>query len=561
MKEDVLAISRFLDQENLERMKNDFEFLIDMFQGKDYTGEFDLALRDNYFNIYYKGNSLAKVEFCKDDKYRITINNKFFDNTQAKNDNRFNDIKKIEKKDYYEIELGKKFLHPFFQKKYINEFTSNISKTNYSEELTREQAIITDNLNREDIIFIDRQVMGGGFPGRLDLFALQQIEKNKYSFLVVEVKLGNNPELNNDVAKQIKQYISYIDKNFNDFKACYEKQYKQKKEIGLIKTPKYQEIEIIRPVKGLILSVGYSGIARKKIDQLRRNHPNLEIQIIDCHIDLDKKLSEKVKQAMKDLNYKFMSIDDFYRSIEKGEIIKRPRFVDDMKFYAEHPNHPNASENRFKRIGAADEIRSYSKTIKDQLPQEILDSLHISLFDCCAAVRHSVAQTLFYGGNESSVPFLQNLIDTEKESKVVKKAAEISLLKLKSPYPLPPDKSKIVIFISNNIDLALKLNALCQIHGIKIIFPEIDSPDIFAISSLAVIVDRDYMDKAIWESYCEYCEEVEEDRPVFVIDNSLKRAIEKYPILPKHDNVFLIEQWLIDTIEQELTKLILNTKN
>jgi hypothetical protein len=275
----------------------------------------------------------------------------------------------------------------------------------------------------------------------------------------------------------------------------------------------------------------------------------------------ESKLPEEIKQAVVDLSFKFMTIEDYYQAIETGELVKKPSFVDDMKFYAEHPNHPNGSKNRFKRIDAADKIRDYSKTIKGKLPQKILDNLHISLFDCCASVRHSVAQTLFYGGNDSSIPFLQNLIDTEKESKAVKRAAEISLLKLKFPYPLPTDKNKIIIFISNNIDLALKLNDLCQAHGIKIIFPDIDSSDIFAINSLALIVDRDYIDKAVWESYCEYCEEENEDMPVFVIDNNLKRAIEEYTILPKHDNVFLIEQWLPDTIGQELTKLILNTKN
>ncbi len=270
-----MSISRFLDQANLKRMKNDFKFLIDMFQKKDYIGEFDLALRDNYFNIYYQGNSLAKVIFCKSDKYRIIINNKFFDKTQAKNDNRFN---AIEKGDYYEIELDKKLLHPFFQKKYINEFVSNIRKTNYSEELTREQAIITDNLNREYIVFIDRQIMGGSFPGRLDLLALQQVEENKYSFLVIEVKLGKNPELGNQVAQQLNGYISHIDKNFDEYKKCYEEQYKQKKELGLFIIPNYSTIEIVKPVKGMVVVVGYSGIANNQIVQLKKNFPTLDVK-------------------------------------------------------------------------------------------------------------------------------------------------------------------------------------------------------------------------------------------------------------------------------------------
>ena len=553
--------------ENLDRMKKDFKFLIKMIQQKDYIGEFDLALRYNYFNIYYQGNSLAKIDFCKDEKYKITVNNKFFDGTSAQRDNRF---KPIKKKDSFEIDLDKKLLHPFFQKKYINEFVSNIRKVNYSEELVREQAIITDNLDREEIIFIDRQIMGSSFPGRLDLLAIQQVEETKYSFLVIEVKLGNNRELKNDVAKQLKKYSAHIDNNFNNFKACYEKQYKQKKYIGLIGIPNYKEIEIVRPVKEMIVSLGYSGIGRIKIDQLRKNYPDLDIRTMNYHIDInkdtnlkikEKKLPKEINQAIKDLTYKFMTINDYYQAIDSGKLVRKPRLTDDMRFYSEHPEHPMAGDNRFRRIKAADTIRSYVKNLKEQPPQDLLDQLHVSLFDCCAAVRHSVVQSLFYGGNDSSVPFLERLKNEEKESKVVKKVTEIALLKLKSPYPLPTKKEKIVIFMSNNIDLALALNGLCLEHDIKMIFPEADSPDIFAIARCALIVDRNFIDRSVWESFCDYCEEGEDDTPVFIIDANLKRSLEEYPVRPNHDNVYLVEQWLTNVIKNELSKLIQTNEN
>jgi hypothetical protein len=255
-------------------MKNDFKFLVEMIQKKDFIGEFDIALRDDYFNIYYQGNSLAKVEFCKDNNYRVIINNKFFDKNLVQNIK----CEYKEKKGYIEIVLGEKLLHPFFQKKNITKIISNIRKVNYSEELTREQAIITDNLNRDEIVFIDRQVMGGSFPGRLDLLALQQVEENKYCFLVIEVKLGKNPELNNDVAKQLKKYIDYIDKNFDGFKTCYEKNYEQKKELGLFNIPNYSTIEIVKPVKGMVVVAGYSGIANNQIAQLKKNFPTLDVK-------------------------------------------------------------------------------------------------------------------------------------------------------------------------------------------------------------------------------------------------------------------------------------------
>jgi hypothetical protein len=267
-------MNRFFSPDNLKRMKNDFKFLFEIIKDEDFKGELDLALRDNYFNIYYKGNSLAKVVFSKDFTYKITINTKFFSKTDADQDKRFFTTKK-RKGAYFEIGLDKKLLHPFLQKKYIKQFISKIRKVNNGEEITLEQVIITDNLEREDIIIIDRQIKDKVFKKRMDLLALYQVEKNRneYNFCVIEVKLGNNPELKNEVAIQLNDYVSHIKKYFNDYKYCYEKQYKQKKELGLVINPNYKSIKIVRPVNGLIAVVGYSKIAKGQIAQLKTNYP------------------------------------------------------------------------------------------------------------------------------------------------------------------------------------------------------------------------------------------------------------------------------------------------
>jgi len=275
-----MIINRFFNSTDFKRIKDDFKFLLKMIKDKDYRGEFDLALRDNYFNLYYKGNSLAKVEFGKKYPYIITINAKFFSNTGADQDQRFFKRKK-RKGTYFEIGLDKKLLHPFFQKKYINQFISKIREVNNGEEITLEQAIITDNLDRKDIIIIDRQIEDKGFKKRMDLLALRQLEKgkNEYSFCVIEVKLGNNPELKDKVAIQLDEYVSHIDKNFDDYKDCYEKQYEQKRDLGLIISSTCNPIKIIRPVKGLIAVAGYYGIATGQIAQLKSKHRGVQVEI------------------------------------------------------------------------------------------------------------------------------------------------------------------------------------------------------------------------------------------------------------------------------------------
>jgi len=272
-----VIIKRFFNPTNFKRMKGDFKFLLKMIKDKDFIGELDLALRDNYFNLYYKGNSLAKVVFSKGNSYKISINEKFFSNTGAYHDTRFSAAKKG---DYFEINLDTKLLHPFFQKKYINQFISNIREVNNGEEITLEQAIITDNLDREDIILIDRQIADKDFKKRMDLLALRQLgkDKNEYGFCVIEVKLGNNPQLKDEVANQLNDYVSHIEKYFDDYRDCYEKQYEQKRELGLIIGPKYNSIKIARPVKGLIVVVGYSGIAKTQIAQLKSKYPILDVK-------------------------------------------------------------------------------------------------------------------------------------------------------------------------------------------------------------------------------------------------------------------------------------------
>jgi len=272
-----MIIKRFFSPEKLKRIKDDFKFLLKMMKNKNYIGELDMAVRDNYFNIYYKGNSLAKITFGRGNSYNISIHKKFFCNTGAYNDKRFS---AVQKRDYFIIVIDNKLLRPFFQKEYIKQLVSNIREVNNGEEITLEQAIITDNLDRENIILIDRQIADKDYKKRIDLLALRQVGKgkNEYSFCVIEIKLGNSPELKDKVANQVNEYVSHIEKNFDDYKYCYEKQYEQKRELGLIISPKYESIKIVRPVKGLIVVLGYSGIAKGRIAQLKSNHSGLDVK-------------------------------------------------------------------------------------------------------------------------------------------------------------------------------------------------------------------------------------------------------------------------------------------
>lgn len=267
-------IKRYFTDKNFSRIKNDFGFLVELINKS--FGEFDFALRNDYFNIYYKGNSLAKVEPIKEDTYKVTIHKKFFNYTKADNPKYCISINDSTK-NYRIAEVSTQQLHAFLQKRHLTELAAKIKKVNYGEEIDFEQSLITDNQNRKDFLFIDRQITDSGLKlKRLDLLALKQIEGNKYQFLVSEVKLGNNSELKDKVAEQLATYVKHISKHFIAYKECYEKHYKQKKELGLFKSPNYNKIEIIEPVEGIVIVGSYSGIAKQYINKLINEH-NLKV--------------------------------------------------------------------------------------------------------------------------------------------------------------------------------------------------------------------------------------------------------------------------------------------
>lgn len=68
------SIRRYFSEDVLERIKSGFKFLIDKIIKSGF--EYDLQIRNNYFNLYYKGNSLAKVTPKVKEMYEVRINKK-----------------------------------------------------------------------------------------------------------------------------------------------------------------------------------------------------------------------------------------------------------------------------------------------------------------------------------------------------------------------------------------------------------------------------------------------------------------------------------------------------
>ena len=149
-----------------------------------------------------------------------------------------------------------------------------------------EQMIMTDNVNREDFIIIDRQIMDKTAKTKMDLLALAKKDKTDYQFCVIEVKLGNNSELKGEVIHQLKGYTDRIEQNFEAYRECYKINFRQKQELGLF--DKNLHVNIIPGVFGIIVILGYSGLAEKSIQKMKEKEPSIRILHLKNIIDLSK---------------------------------------------------------------------------------------------------------------------------------------------------------------------------------------------------------------------------------------------------------------------------------
>lgn len=265
-------MNRHLSDANFDRLKGDFAPVIGRIISSH--GEYDIRLRNDYFNIYCRGNSLAKVEFEEDNFYIVTINKKFA--TGAFTDKRF--PAPVVRRDMLVWKLSKQLVNPFFQTMNLRKLAKNIASVDYSGEGNFEQQIIADNLKNDKFIVVDRQII---HPGRrndkLDLLVLAKTGKSEdFHFHVMEVKLGNNSDLK-DVAGQLGRYQELVAANVEGWKKSYLKTVKQLRDLGFLGSLDVDKLKIGNHVSGSIAVFGYPGTAEPVIERLRKDNPDLKV--------------------------------------------------------------------------------------------------------------------------------------------------------------------------------------------------------------------------------------------------------------------------------------------
>lgn len=182
--------------------------------------DLDLQIRENYINIYFKGNSLLKLEESKPGKYRVTIDPKFIGRSNIP--------------DLNDEESTKIFLR---QVPKLKERMIRFGKS--SLEIEYEQLIIRANnhepRNNSEYFIIDRQYATP--TGRFDLTGFywnrnRRRKGQEVPLCYMEVKFALNTDIK-DVHHQIERYYYEIQRNTKYIAEEAEIILRQKLELGL----------------------------------------------------------------------------------------------------------------------------------------------------------------------------------------------------------------------------------------------------------------------------------------------------------------------------------------
>jgi hypothetical protein len=190
--------------------------------------DLDLEIRDNYLNIYYKGNSLLKLEELKSNtpcRYRPTVHEKF---------------------------LGGQKISIFETEKSVNDFLKMIPvlKENIlrygssSIETEYEQMIIRANndepRNNSEYFIVDRQYAAGS-SGRFDLTGFcwprtGRQRNQEVPICLIEIKYALNQDIQS-LHEQINRYYEVVANDVARFTKEVETIYFQKLGLGLFCQP------------------------------------------------------------------------------------------------------------------------------------------------------------------------------------------------------------------------------------------------------------------------------------------------------------------------------------
>ena len=286
----AMIINRALSDANYERAKSELAFLVEHLGRSRFRGELAIEFRGpSEIGIYDRGLRLAQLRLSRERGYRVTTHRSFIRGCALEHDVRFPDVGDPDKS-YATFAATSESIRALLQTGYLAAMRSRIKGIPHREELgVAHVDIAADNMAGSDVIVVDREVGDSApeHPGeRLDLLALQQVGEKEYRFLAIEVKLGNNAELDTltcrrngvrSAVEQVEGYARHIEHYFEDYARCYRRNVAQK--LGLKLLSGWHEAPIIvRGTRPMLVVAGYGGIAAPHLEVISREHEQLWVR-------------------------------------------------------------------------------------------------------------------------------------------------------------------------------------------------------------------------------------------------------------------------------------------
>ena len=325
-----------------------------------------------------------------------------------------------------------------------------------------------------------------------------------------------------------------------------------------------------------------------RTDYYRRNHPQDWRRVMEAKEKELECVEEDLKTAMELVESTAMSLQEYRRRVDGGRLADYEAVawgMGDRAFRQLNPAHPLAEQNRMCRIAAADRIRDVAAQRATSFPEAALGKIHYLLFDCCGSVRHSLAIALYHAGKHSSVAFLEQLLEEEPNSAIVRETAEVAALRCdqrESGCKNVPMGAPAIAVVSKDVNLVIQLNRLAKEANCRLIFPEPNTPDLYVFPAVLRIVDRRVLGGKAWNWYLKFLEELmrpfsasaleelsaegircEEfatiEPPMILTDGILQEEEEAWGTLPTAGpTVFRAEEWMDDWILNKAREIIAN---
>jgi hypothetical protein len=172
-----------------------------------------------------------------------------------------------------------------------------------------------------------------------------------------------------------------------------------------------------------------------------------------------------LEEQLEALSCGFMSIVDYAEAERSGKLPKWPDISSESLSKEEYPKeHPLNDDIVDKRSRASVMIWMSAKKERHLFTRDVLEKIHVHIFDCSPAVRLWLVKALYYVGDRSSVPHIKRLLDIEVIGDLPNTLGDISegLVILRKLAPKPASCERTIFLLSPNFELAKKLRDFCE---------------------------------------------------------------------------------------------------